>query len=203
MKLYWYWSFNPQKARLALEELELGYELVQVDLGRGEQKRGEHADRLPRGQLPVLEADDGWRLDESNAIVSYLGESTGRLWPVDARGRAEAYRWLFFESSALFEPAGTLWFYESIAPMVGFEVDREAVRRAHERVRAPLDHLEAQLARGHWLMGEDVTLVDCAIGPVMAAASASTLDWRSWPHVASYIGRLRERPAWQRCDFRF
>ena len=34
LTLYWYWSFNPQKARLALEELELEYSLVTVDLGR-------------------------------------------------------------------------------------------------------------------------------------------------------------------------
>ena len=47
LTLYWYWSFNPQKARLALEELELEYSLVTVDLGRG----GHVGQRQPPGVL--------------------------------------------------------------------------------------------------------------------------------------------------------
>jgi glutathione S-transferase len=31
MKLYWFWSFNPQKVRFALHELGLAHDLVAVD----------------------------------------------------------------------------------------------------------------------------------------------------------------------------
>ncbi len=35
MRLHWFWSTNPQKVRLALEELGLDYDLAPVDLATG------------------------------------------------------------------------------------------------------------------------------------------------------------------------
>lgn len=75
LTLYWFWSFNPQKARLALEELGLEYSLVTVDLARA----GQHSELVgelnPNRKVPILTAGP-FSLWESNAILTYLGERT-------------------------------------------------------------------------------------------------------------------------------
>ena len=95
MQLYHFPSPNPQKVTFALEELGLDCEIVPVDLGKGEHRQSTFLAINPAGRAPVL-VDGELTLPESHAILSYLGEKTGRLWPPSLAGRAEALRWLFF-----------------------------------------------------------------------------------------------------------
>ena len=78
LTLYWYWSFNPQKARLALEELGLDYSLVTVDLGRGGQTADLVGELNPNRKVPILKWGP-YALWESNAILMYLGERSHHL----------------------------------------------------------------------------------------------------------------------------
>src|SRR5262245_3177100 len=100
MKLYSTFSLNPQKVLFALKELGLAAEIVEIDVFRGEQRTEQFTNLNPMQKLPVLD-DDGFVLWESNAILAYLGEREGKLWPSDRRGRADAMRWLFFEARHL------------------------------------------------------------------------------------------------------
>src|SRR6266545_30339 len=104
MKLYHFPSPNPQKVRFALLELGLECEIVPVDLIKREQRTPEFLALNPYGRVPVL-TDGALTLWESHAILAYLGEKTGRLWPTSAAGRADALRWLFFLSGHLAPPA--------------------------------------------------------------------------------------------------
>jgi len=106
MQLYHFPSPNPQKVTFALKELGLDCEIVEVDLGKGEHRQPAFLAHNPFGRLPVL-LDGGLTLPESHAILAYLGEKTGRLWPASAAGRADALRWLFFLSQHIMPPAGT------------------------------------------------------------------------------------------------
>src|SRR5207249_1848030 len=53
------------------------------------------------GLVPVIE-EDGFTLYESNAIVRYLAarDSPGGLWPGDLRQRADADRWMEWQSTS-------------------------------------------------------------------------------------------------------
>ena len=53
LTLYWFWSANPQKARLALEELGLGYSLVTVDLAQGGQYTDLVGELNPNRKVPI------------------------------------------------------------------------------------------------------------------------------------------------------
>jgi len=94
MKLYWTWFINPQKVRLALNELGLAHEIVQLRLLQGEQRRPEFLALNPNGKTPVLQ-DGNMTLWESNAILVYLGEKEARLWLTNTTSRGAALRWLF------------------------------------------------------------------------------------------------------------
>ena len=201
LTLYWYWSFNPQKARLALEELELEYSLVTVDLGRG----GQHADLIgelnPNKKVPVLTWGP-FRLWESNAIVTYLGERTHRLWPTDAEGRGRAAKWLFFEARHLSEPIGELWFNGYVAPRMGRAPDTLAAETANKKCARYLAVLNDHLGKDAWMLGSDYSLVDCCYGPVLDALALGGDYIEAYPALKAYLGRIRERKAWRACAFK-
>src|SRR4029077_1441616 len=97
MKLYHFPSPNPQKVTFALKELGLDCELIPVNLATGEQREPAFRAVNPAGRVPVL-VDGAVTLTESHAILAYLGEKTGGLWPASAGDRAAALQWLFYLS---------------------------------------------------------------------------------------------------------
>jgi glutathione S-transferase len=201
LTLYWFWSFNAQKARLALEELGLDYSLVTVDLTRG----GQHTDLVgelnPNRKVPILRWD-GYTLWESNAILAYLGERTGRLWPADPEGKGAAAKWLFFESRHLSEPIGELWFNGYVARLMSRPPDTLAQERARKNGARYLSVVNEHLAQSEWMLGGDFSLVDCCYGPMFDALAVAGDDLVPYPALGRYLARMRDRKAWKACQFR-
>ena len=76
---------NSWKAAIALEELDLDYTVNYVDLATGDQHTPEFLAMNLNGRIPLIvdrDADDLVVFD-SNAILFYLAEKTGRLLPKD------------------------------------------------------------------------------------------------------------------------
>lgn len=197
--LYWYPSLHPQKVRLALNALELPHAVHRMDLAGGEQRTAAFLALNPLGKAPVL-VDDGFVLPESNAIVAYLGERYG-LWPTSHQERAEALRWLFIEAHYLREPTSAVWFHRFFMPLQGGPSDESVAARGETELARPLKLLETRLAASPWLMGDEMTLLDCAFGPVLDAADLGGFSFAPYPAVAAYLARLRALPAWQRGEF--
>ncbi len=75
MKLYdCHIAPNPRRARMFIAEKKLDIEKVEVDILGGENLQDEFLAVNPRGLLPVLELDDGTRIDEVMAICRYFEE---------------------------------------------------------------------------------------------------------------------------------
>jgi glutathione S-transferase len=200
LTLYWFWSFNPQKVRLALEEMKLDYSLVTVDLAQGGERSPLIGQLNPNRKVPILVWDE-YRLWESNAILTYLGERTGQLWPAEAEGKADAARWLFFEARHLSEPIGELWFNGWMKPKMGKVPDTMAMSRAEKGSARYLAVLEAHIAERDWMLGESFSLVDCCYGPVLDAYSLAGGYIDAYPAIKAYLGRMRARPSWKHCAF--
>ncbi len=200
LTLYWFWSFNPQKVRLALEELKLDYSLVTVDLSQG----GQHTDLIgqlnPNRKVPILVWDD-YRLWESNAILTYLGERTGQLWPAEPEGKGNAARWLYYEARHLAEAVGVLWFNGWAVPRLKKVPDTMAMARAEKESARYLAVLEQHLAGSDWMLGENFSLVDCCYGPMLDAFSVSGSYVEAYPSIKAYVARMRERRSWKHCGF--
>lgn len=201
LTLYWYWSFNPQKVRLALEELGLEYSLVTVDLSRA----GQHTDLVgklnPNRKVPIL-TEGPFALWESNAILTYLGERTGQLWPGDAEGKGRAAKWLFFEARHLSEPIGELWFNGYVTAQLQRPPDTLRAERAEKASARYLSVADEHLGRHDWMLGEHYSLVDCCYGPVFDALALAGDYVEAYPAIKSYLARMRERKAWRACGFR-
>jgi len=194
MQLYHFPSPNPQKVTFALEELGLECEIVPVDLGKGEQRQSTFLAVNPAGRAPVL-VDGELTLPESHAILSYLGEKTGRLWPTSLAGRAEALRWLFFSSQHIMPAAGDVAL-RFRAKLFGRPVDEAIVKRGEEALPAPLAILEDHLKHNKWMMGAEFGLVDCAYCPILNVIEKSDFSLAQFTRVAAYLDACRARPGW-------
>jgi GST-like protein len=201
LTLYWYWSFNPQKVRLALEELRLEYSLVTVDLGRGGQSNELVGELNPNRKVPILTWDQ-YTLWESNAILVYLGERTHQLWPGDAEGKGRAAKWLFFESRHLNEPIGQLWWNGYVVRLINRPPDTMAQDKARKDGARFLAVVNEHLDTSDWMLGNQFSLVDCCYGPMFDALALSGDELAAYPAIRRYLADVRARKAWKACQFR-
>ncbi|WP_438017411.1 glutathione S-transferase family protein [Sorangium sp. So ce315] len=199
MRLYTFLhSPNALKVRLALAELGLAYDPIEVDLFRGEQRAEAFARLNPHRKVPVLE-DGPLVLRESNAIIAYLGRTHGTTrWPDVPTSEARALQWLFFDSAHLTPHCGVVWWTHVVAPRTGFPAPDEAVlKRALDEVTRSLDLLEAELDERQYLLKSSMSLADCAMAAALAMLRGSPLDdAERWPNVVAYRERLRGRDSW-------
>ena len=84
--LYTWATPNGKKASIMLEEVDLPYEVHPVNLTKGEQLKPEYLAINPNNKIPAIVDTDGpggqpFTLFESGAILMYLAEKTGKLWP--------------------------------------------------------------------------------------------------------------------------
>jgi glutathione S-transferase len=195
MKLYYFPSPNPQKVRFALLELGLECEIAPVDLTKHEQRRPEFLALNPNGLLPVF-TDGALTLWESNAILAYLGDKTGKMWPSSATGRADALRWLFFLAEHISPSATGVAFNRLGAPALGLTPDEDAIVRGEKALPDVIRILEGKLANARWILGEDFTLTDCAYGPMLNVIEKAGFSFQEFPKVRAYLDAIRSRPAW-------
>ena len=196
MKLYYFPSPNPQKIRFALNELGVECETVPVDLLKREQKTPEFIALNPYGRVPVL-VDGGLSLWESHAILAYLGEKTGKLWPTTPARRADALRWLFFLASAISPPATELVFNRIAVKLSGGTPDEAAIARGEKALPDPIRIVDEHLANRKWMLGDEFSLVDCDYGPVLNVLDRAGFSFNDFPRVRAYLESIRARRAWQ------
>ena len=196
MKLYHFPSPNPQKITFALHELGVDCDLVQIDLSKREQRTPEFLQLNPFGRVPVL-VDGDVVLWESHAILAYLGEKTGKLWPNTAAARADALRWLFFLSGHISPSATDLAFNRIAVKLLGVPGDQDAITRGEKALPGVIAVIEGQLAKGKWILGNEFSLVDCDYTPVLNVIEKAGFTYGDFPRVRAYLDACRSRPAWK------
>jgi glutathione S-transferase/GST-like protein len=162
---------NGWKVSIALEELELPYDLRIIDMKAGEQKRPAFTAINPNGRIPaIVDRDESdFAVFESGAILVYLAEKTGRLMPADARGRSRVMQWLMFQMGGVGPMMGqanvfTRYFPETLPSVI------DRYRREGRRL---LEVLDGHLAGNEYLAG-DYSIADIA-------------NW-SWAHTYAWPG---------------
>eukprot|EP00122_Pirum_gemmata_P000569 Pgem_evm2s506 len=101
-KLYDFkFSGNSYKIRLILHQLKIQYELIPVDIIKGESRTPIFLKKNPSGRIPLLEITDNDSektrfISESNAILIFLSQNT-QFFPKNKYHQAEVFEWLFWE----------------------------------------------------------------------------------------------------------
>jgi len=195
MQLYHFPSPNPQKVSFALLELGIDCDKIPVNLLQGEQKMPEFLAVNPAGRVPVL-VDDDVKLAESHAILAYLGDKAGRLWPTSSVGRAGALQWLFFLSQHIMPAAGQVAL-RIRAKLSGVPVDEAIVSQGEQALSAVLPVVEGHLAKSKWMLGGEFSLVDCAYCPVLNVVEKAGFSFDALPKTKAYLDACRARQAWE------
>jgi glutathione S-transferase len=189
MRLYDYAaSPNCYKARLALVQLGIDYERVPVDIFGGDTLEDDYAKVNPGRRTPVLEPEPGRYIPESAAILLYLAEGTDLL-PDDPFERAQVYRWLFFEQSAVYPTVGGLRFLVGTGRMKPEDTPKGPSVQA-------LKLLEVHLGENDFLVGGRYTLADLALYGYVHCGHEGGLDMDRFPAVQAWLQRVTEQPGY-------
>ena len=188
---------NPMEVALFLEESGLPYELKPIDTRNGEQHKPEFLNLNPNGKVPVItDQDTGARVFDSNAILLFLAEKTGRFLPEDTpTARGELLSWLMFVATGVGPFSGQAVHFKNFAP----EPKDYAVNRYLYEARRHYGVLDARMAVRPYVLGEIYTIVDMAVWgwarmvPLILGENA----WAEMPNLKRLMDEINARPAAQ------
>lgn len=193
MKLYYMPSACSLSVQITLHELNIPHTLALVDSKAKTLSDGSDYHAInPRGQVPVLELDDGSRLTEGPAIVQYLADMNPGNTLMPGAGTMERYRqleWLNYLSSELHQRFYSLIRY------------RQLPTESQDVFRADLDkrlaHIASKLGDRTWLMGDTFTSADGYLFVMLRWTGFLKIDLNRWPNLVAYRDRVAARPAVQ------
>ncbi|MCY4387072.1 MAG: glutathione S-transferase family protein [Desulfurellaceae bacterium] len=189
---------NGWKASIALEELGIDYDVEYLHFNKNEQKTPDFLKLNPNGRIPVIvdHDNDDFVLAESGAILLYLAERSGKLWPTDPQLRHQAMQWLMFQMSAVGPMLGQAMFFQRIAAPKGI-VDEYAIERYVTESKRLLGVLNDALRDQEYLCGE-YSMVDIATFPWARAYRWANVDVSDLTHLTAWLARVEAREAVQR-----
>ena len=191
LKLYGHpMSGNSYKVKLLLSLLGLDYEWITVDLMKGEHKQPEFLTLNPFGQIPVL-TDGDIVIADAQGALGYLARHyalEGPWFPQEPVAMAAVIRWLSITAGEVRQgPESARLYYL-------FGVKAINIERATEKAAFILDQLNQQLSSQDWLVGSTPTIADVAVFPYVALAPDGKIDLSPYPHVLSWIERVKQLP---------
>jgi glutathione S-transferase len=158
-----------------LEELEIPYEFVLLDMSVQEHLQPEFRAINPFGKVPAI-VDGDFSLWESGAILLYLAEKYGKAFD-SPETQATIVQWILFANATL-------------GPGVFVEVSRE---KETPRLMEPLNDM---FARQPFVLGDRFSVADVAVGSMLCYIPLMLkLDLGAYPQVVDYMQRISERPA--------
>lgn len=164
------YSTYVRSARLTLEEKGAAYELVEVDMLKGETQAPAHLARHPFARVPAF-AHDGFDLYETAAIVRYVDRVAPgpALQPADPKGLARMDQIIAIIDAYAYPAMITkLVMQRSIAPMMGEVADEAVIESAKPHIRTSLAELERLMGSGPFLVGGTLSLADLMLAPIFA-----------------------------------
>lgn len=185
-------SVNVQKVVWCADELGLAYERIDAGGAHGVNDTPDFLAMNPNGLVPVID-DDGFVLYESNAIVRYLAArpGAGALWPAELRARADADRWMEWQSTSYTPAMGPAFIQLVRTPPERRSAEvTEASRARTERLAAILD---AHLAGRRYLTGDAFTAADIVVGCATHRWLHLPLERAPRPHLERWYSELHAR----------
>src|SRR3954467_7497923 len=194
LKFYFSAAPNPTKVALFLEEAGLLYEAIPVDTRKGEQHKADYLAINPNAKVPAI-VDGDVTMFDSNAIVLYLAEKTGKFLPAKAADRGPMLSWLMFVASGIGPFSGQYVHFKNYAPeKIAYALERyefEALR--HWSI------VDARLAKHKYVVGETYTVVDMALwGWARLVPNILGEQAAKFGNVKRLVDEISARPAAQK-----
>ena len=186
-------SINVQKVVWCCDEMGLAFERIDAGGAFGKTKSPEYLAMNPNSLVPTID-DEGFILYESNAIVRYLAakHSLDKLWPADLRKRADADRWMDWNSTT-FIPAMRDAFWQLIRTPEP-QRDMAAVERSRAEGEKGAAILDAHLAQHRYMTDFGFTAADIVVGCAAHRWLLLPVRREPRPHLQRWYEEIRSRP---------
>jgi glutathione S-transferase len=185
MQLYWSPRSRSFTALWLMEETGQPYERVLTDISTGAQKRAEYLAINPMAKVPALK--DG----EATLAEAAARYPEAKLAPpLGDPLRAKFLYWLFFAPGCI-EPAMV---------QIATKIEMNSFAAGWGDAQRVFDVLDAALAKGPWILGENFSAADIAIGSALNFSVRRFKMVPSRPSFEAYIARCVARSAFQRAE---
>jgi GST-like protein len=190
--LYTWATPNGRKISIALEELDLPYEVHPINIGEGEQFSTEFSAISPNQKIPaIVDRENGIRLMESGAILMYLAQKAGKLLPAEPKKYWETIQWLMWQKGGLGPMLGLALHYLKFNPGRS-AYSEERYQKETYRLYGVLDRA---LSGRDFIVDGEYTIADIASWPWVARHEFQNVDLNDYPNVLTWYLRIAERPA--------
>lgn len=193
-RLYAWSTPNGYKPILLLEELGVPYELIPIDIGKGQQHTPEFLRVNPNGKIPALidepgEGQPAVSIFESGAILVYLAEKTGRFLPAEGPARYQTLSWLMFQMGGVGPMLGQAGHFLRASEKIPYAIERYV-----NEARRLYGVLDGRLGEAEYLGGE-YSIADIATFPWVRQPQYFTLSLDEFPNVKRWVEAIAARPA--------
>ena len=196
--LYTWSTPNGYKVSIMLEELELPYKVIPIDISKGEQFNDPFLKISPNNKIPAIVDHLGpdsrpFSLFESGAILMYLAEKAGQFMPSETRQRYTVIQWLMFQMGGLGPMLGQNHHFRHYAP----EPIDYAVNRYTSEARRLYGVMDQRLGEVEYL-ADVYSIADIACFPWIRPWKRQGQDLDQHPNLKRWFEAIDQRPAVQR-----
>ncbi|MFM0045209.1 glutathione S-transferase family protein [Paraburkholderia sediminicola] len=181
-------SGHGHRVKLFLTLLDLPFEVIELDMRAGDNRRPEYLKLNPFGQVPTIEDGDTVLFD-SNAILVYLAKRYGGpSWlPEDAPGAAAVQRWLSLAAGQIaYGPCAA-----RLVTVFGAPLNLDTAQKIALKL---FDVLDAELASKPFAAGDRVSIADIAAHTYIAHAPEGGVSLEPYPNIRAWLRRVEALP---------
>ncbi|KAF6135628.1 hypothetical protein GIB67_028199 [Kingdonia uniflora] len=198
-------SASVSRVLACLIEKDVEFQVISVELSKGQHKLPQHLKIQPFGQVPAFQ-DEDIILFESRAICRYVSEKyqnqgNTALFGTNPLTKALIDQWLEAEGQNFNPPNSALIFQLAFAPMMELEQDPIVIKQSEKKLAKVLDVYERRLEESRYLAGEEFTLADLSHLPMTQYLVNKTDRGElitSRKNVARWWGEISRRDSWKK-----
>lgn len=194
--LYTWKTPNGFKVPIMLEECQLEYKIIPIDISKNAQFDQQFLQISPNNKIPAIvdHANQSISVFESGAILIYLAERTAKFMPTELNARIKVIEWLMFQMSGLGPMFGQLFHFKKSAPE---NIPYAIERYTKESIRL-LAVINKQLAKKQYIAG-DYSIADMALYPWLKAIKNILSDeMKDLPYLVNWLDLVGNREAVKR-----
>lgn len=194
IQLYTWGTPNGRKISIMLEEVSLPYQVVPIDISKSEQFEAAFLAINPNNKIPaIVDEETGQSFFESGAILLYLAEKSGQLFPKNANDKWQVMQWLMWQMAGQGPMLGQAHHFLHFNPGKSEYAEERYLLEA-KRLYGVLDK---QLEGKRHVAMDELTIADIAIWPWVSRYQFHKIDLHDFPNVLEWYLRLAKRPAFQ------
>ncbi len=203
--LYTWPTPNGHKIHIMLEETGLAYNVIPIDINKGDQFDPDYLKISPNNKMPAMVDQDGpgdnegdngdgkpYSLFESGAMLMYLAEKTGKFMPTKTAARYQVIQWLMFQMGGIGPMFGQAHHFRQYAPE-GLDLTYAKDRYTNEAGRLYCV-LDRRLGEAEYLAG-DYSIADIAVFPWTRPHDRQGHSFDDFPNVGRWFDAINARPA--------